>query len=176
LSGAGTSRSEVSAESKNPYHPFRRQARVWEFSPRSPSFYLFTTEVITDEVGYPPSPLVYWNHRVRRKFPVRSLNLKDLHIRSLITKDLASISSLLVVKPACPIDILGHPKWPVPLGPLCCYQRSSPPTRALQRGTFEAKSVPKWVSGGFYGQLGRRTPRNPLLIRAYCRAWRVWCL
>jgi hypothetical protein len=55
----------------------------------------------------PPSPLVSWNHGVRRKSSGWSLNLKDLRVRSLITNDLASISHL-VVKLARPIDTLGH--------------------------------------------------------------------
>jgi len=47
---------------------------------------------------YPPPPLASWNHRVRRKFWLWSLNLNDLRVRSLITNDLASISPRLVVK------------------------------------------------------------------------------
>src|SRR6266851_5772269 len=46
----------------------------------------------------PPSPLASWNHRVRRKFWLWSLNLNDLRVRSLITNDLASISPRLVFK------------------------------------------------------------------------------
>jgi len=62
-------------------------------------------------------------------------------------------------------------------GAFCCYQKivqnpASPP----EKGIFEAKSLPKRVSGGFAGRLGRRTHLDPLLIRAYCRARRILCL
>jgi hypothetical protein len=64
--------------------------------PCCPSFDLLTEKAVTADVWIPPPP-ASWNHGLEG-------NLKDLRIRSLITNDLASISSYLVVKPACPID------------------------------------------------------------------------
>jgi len=123
----------------------------------------------------PPSPLVSWNHRVRRKFSVRSLNLKGLRVRSLIANDLASISHL-VVKPACPIDNLGPENGLFFSEPSVVIKDRPNPASPPEKGISEAKSLPKRVSGGFDGRLGRRTHLDPLLIRAYCRARRVVCL
>ena len=105
----------------------------WGISLCGPCFHLFTTKV-----RY-PLPLVSWNHRVRRKFSLRSLNLKDLRVESLITNDLASISHL-VVKPACPIDTLGHENGRF-RSDHSVVIKDRPRLRGLLRGIFEAKNA-----------------------------------
>jgi len=55
-------------------------------------------------------------------------------------------------------------------------KKSPNPASPPKKGIFEAKSLPKSVSGGFNGRLGRWAHLDPLLIRAYCLAWRILCL
>ena len=43
---------------------------------------------------YPPSPLVSWNHRVGGNFLLRSLNPKDLQVKSFRNKDLTEFLGL----------------------------------------------------------------------------------
>src|SRR5258708_15617512 len=72
----------------------------------------------------PPSPLVSWNHRVRRKFWLWSLNLNDLRVRSLITNDLASTRALLsnshVLLTPYSMKMVGS-TWSTLCLSLCCY-------------------------------------------------------
>jgi len=133
------SRKPALSEAEGTATPFPAARTHQGISPSGPSFYLFTTEVITGEVGYPPPPLVSWNHRVRRKFSVRSLKLKDLQVRSLITNDLASVSRL-VVRPACPIDNLGRENGLFFLDHSVVIKDRPNPASPPENGIFEAKS------------------------------------
>jgi hypothetical protein len=87
---------------------------AWKYNVGWPS----VSHMFTTWYPYPPPPPRSWNHGVGGNFLLRSLKRKELQVKSFRNKDLRDFLGserrkschriLSIVKPACPIDTLGH--------------------------------------------------------------------